>query len=90
MDSIYFRDPLGQLLELACYKFVPPFGVTPGEVLLEAHRIRVAEGAYNIADSHLADAIELLTKRTRQSLSEDREGKHAYTNRVHNPSAAGD
>jgi glyoxalase family protein len=78
MDSIYFRDPLGQLYELASYKFVPPAGVSPGEVLLEAHRIRVAEGAYAIGDSHLADAIELLTKRTRQSLSEDREVKHGY------------
>ena len=26
MYSIYFRDPLGQLLELACYKFEPPAG----------------------------------------------------------------
>jgi catechol 2,3-dioxygenase-like lactoylglutathione lyase family enzyme len=83
MDSIYFRDPLGQLLELACYKFVPPVGVTAAEVLLEAHRIRVAEGAYNISDSHLADAIALLAKRTRQSLSDDRSAKHAYT-RSHN------
>jgi catechol 2,3-dioxygenase-like lactoylglutathione lyase family enzyme len=24
MDSIYFRDPNGQLLEMACFKFVPP------------------------------------------------------------------
>jgi catechol 2,3-dioxygenase-like lactoylglutathione lyase family enzyme len=79
MDSIYFRDPLGQLLELASYKFVPPVGVTAGEVLLEAHRLRVAEGAHHIADSHLADAIELLTERTRQTLSESREAKHAYT-----------
>jgi catechol 2,3-dioxygenase-like lactoylglutathione lyase family enzyme len=78
MDSIYFRDPLGQLYELACYKFEPPFGVSHGEVLLEAHRLRVAEGAYNITDSHLADAIELLTQRTRQSLSEDRAAKAAY------------
>jgi catechol 2,3-dioxygenase-like lactoylglutathione lyase family enzyme len=78
MHSIYFRDPLGQLLELACYKFVPPAGVAPGEVLLEAHRLRVAEGAYNITDAHLADAIELLTQRTRQSLSEDRAVKAAY------------
>ena len=69
MDSIYFRDPLGQLLELACYKFEPPAGVAHGEVLLEAHRLRVAEGAYSIQDSHLADAIELLARRTRQSLT---------------------
>jgi glyoxalase family protein len=78
MDSIYFRDPLGQLMELASYKFEPPAGVTHAEVLLEAHRLRVAEGAYNITDSHLADAIELLTVRTRQSLSDDRGAKHAY------------
>lgn len=82
MDSIYFRDPLGQLYELACYKFEPPAGVSHGEVLLEAHRLRVAEGAYNITDAHLADAIELLTKRTRQSLSEERTAKHAYTQRA--------
>ena len=78
MDSIYFRDPLGQLLELACYKFEPPFGVTHGDVLLEAHRLRVAEGAYNITDAHLADAIELLTARTRQSLSANRGVKKGY------------
>ena len=78
MDSIYFRDPLGQLLELACYKFEPPIGVTHGDVLLEAHRLRVAQGAYNITDAHLADAIELLTARTRQSLSENRGVKKGY------------
>ena len=50
MDSIYFRDPNGQLLELACYKFVPPEGYTVVDVLATAHRIRVAEGAYNIAN----------------------------------------
>ena len=79
MDSIYFRDPLGQLIELASYKFVPPAGVSAGEVLLEAHRIRVAENAHHIADSHVADAIERLSERTRDTLSEDRTAKHAYT-----------
>lgn len=78
MDSIYFRDPLGQLYELSAYKFEPPAGVSHAEVLLEAHRIRVAEEAYNIADSHLADAIESLTEATRASLSADRRAKHAY------------
>ena len=63
MDSIYFRDPLGQLLELACYKFEPPAGHAHADVLREAHNIRVAKGAYNIADEHLADAIELLSKK---------------------------
>ena len=63
MHSIYFRDPLGQLLELACYKFEPPAGATHADVLREAHNIRVAAGAANIADEHLADAIELLSKK---------------------------
>ncbi len=82
MYSIYFRDPIGQRIELASYKFEPPAGVTHGEVLFEAHKLRVAEGAYNIQDSHLADALERLTRRTRGSLSEDREPKHAYPERV--------
>jgi catechol 2,3-dioxygenase-like lactoylglutathione lyase family enzyme len=78
MDSIYFRDPLGQLLELAAYKFFPPEGVTEAEVLLEAHKLRLARGDYNISDVHLADAIELLTVRTRRSLSADRNPKDPY------------
>lgn len=78
MDSIYFRDPLGQRLELACYKFEPPVGITHAQVLLVAHRLRVADGAYNIQDRHVADAIEQLTRRTQDSLSGDREPKHAY------------
>ena len=63
MHSIYFRDPLGQLLELASYKFEPPAGATHADVLREAHNIRVAQGAYNIADAHLADAIELMSRK---------------------------
>src|SRR2546423_1329403 len=64
MDSIYFRDPNGQLLELACYKFEPPVGYTYSDVLATAHRIRVAAGDYNVEDRHLADAIiELTAKR---------------------------
>src|SRR5687767_3356525 len=57
MDSIYFRDPLGQLYELACYKFEPPIGATHADVLHEAHHVRNAAGDYNIADKHLAEAI---------------------------------
>ena len=65
MNSIYFRDPNGQLLELASYKFVPPEGYTHADVLRTAHRIRVAAGDYNINDEHLADAlIELSERRT--------------------------
>jgi catechol 2,3-dioxygenase-like lactoylglutathione lyase family enzyme len=63
MDSIYFRDPLGQLMELACYKFEPPHGVTHAEVLAEAHRIRVGAGDKAISDPHLADALASLSHR---------------------------
>jgi glyoxalase family protein len=63
MDSIYFRDPNGQLLELACFKFIPPDGYGLADVLGTAHRIRIAAGAYAIDDSHLADAIAELTAR---------------------------
>ena len=66
MDSIYFRDPNGQLLEMACFKFVPPEGYTHSDVLSVAHRIRVERGDYAIADNHLADAIaELIGKKVR-------------------------
>jgi glyoxalase family protein len=63
MDSIYFRDPNGQLLELACYKFVPPEGYAVADVLALAHNIRVAAGDYNVQDRHLAQAIEELSQR---------------------------
>jgi catechol 2,3-dioxygenase-like lactoylglutathione lyase family enzyme len=78
MDSFYFRDPLGQLYELASYKFEPPHGVTHAEVLLEAHNLRVERGDYNISEEHLADAIEILTVRTARSLSTDRSPKNPY------------
>src|SRR5512140_476924 len=61
MDSIYFRDPNGQLLEMACFKFTPPQGCTIADVLSTAHRIRVEAGDYAIGDKHLADAIAELT-----------------------------
>jgi catechol 2,3-dioxygenase-like lactoylglutathione lyase family enzyme len=73
MDSIYFEDPLGLLIELASYRFEPPHGFTHADVLLEAHKIRVGRGDYNIAPIHLADAIEALVRRSRASLSEEAE-----------------
>jgi catechol 2,3-dioxygenase-like lactoylglutathione lyase family enzyme len=78
MDSIYFEDPLGLLIELASYRFEPPHGHTHADVLLEAHKIRVARGDYNIDRVHLADAIEALVERSRESLSEDRSPKQPY------------
>ena len=66
MDSIYFRDPNGQLLEMACFKFTPPEGHTYADVLSVAHRMRVEKGDYAISDNHLADAIaELIEKKIR-------------------------
>ena len=78
MDSIYFEDPLGLLIELASYRFEPPAGFTHADVLLEAHRLRVERGAHNIDEEHLADAIELLVRRGRESLSDDRDPKDPY------------
>ena len=78
MDSIYFTDPLGLLIELASYRFEPPFGYTHSDVLLEAHKLRLARGDYNIAEVHLADAIEALAERSRSSLSADRAPKNPY------------
>ena len=68
MDSIYFQDPLGLLIELASYRFEPPAGLTHADVLLEAHKIRLERGDHNIAQVHLADAIEVLASRSRASL----------------------
>jgi glyoxalase family protein len=78
MDSIYFEDPLGLLIELASYRFEPPHGFTHADVLLEAHRLRVARGDYNIDRIHLADAIEALVERSQGSLSADRSPRDPY------------
>ena len=51
MKSIYFREPLGLLIELASYVFTPPAGVTHARVLFEAHKLRVAAGDAAISDT---------------------------------------
>jgi catechol 2,3-dioxygenase-like lactoylglutathione lyase family enzyme len=78
MDSIYFEDPLGLLIELSAYRFEPPFGCTHADVLLEAHRIRVERGDHHIDQGHLADAVESLVRRSRASLSDDRSPQDPY------------
>jgi glyoxalase family protein len=78
MDSIYFDDPLGLTIELATYRFEPPTGFTHAEVLLEAHRLRVTRGDHHIDEGHLADALEALVLRSRESLSADRSPKSPY------------
>jgi glyoxalase family protein len=83
MDSIYFEDPLGLLIELASYRFEPPHGHTHTDVLLEAHRIRVGRGDDHIERIHVADAIEALVGRSQASLSDDRTPKDPYRTATH-------
>jgi catechol 2,3-dioxygenase-like lactoylglutathione lyase family enzyme len=78
MDSVYFDDPLGLLIELSSYRFEPPLGRTHADVLLEAHRLRLERGDHHIDVGHLADAIERLVARSRASLSDDRTAKDPY------------
>ncbi|MBS1878383.1 MAG: VOC family protein [Actinobacteria bacterium] len=78
MDSIYFTDPLGLLIELASYRFEPPAGHTHADVLFAAHRIRTERGDHNITEIHLADAIEQLVAASRPTLSSDRSAKDPY------------
>src|SRR5919112_664517 len=75
MDSIYFTDPLGLLIELASYRFEPPAGRTHVDVLFRAHHLRVERGDHHIDRVHVADAIEALVLRSRASLSDDRTPK---------------
>ncbi len=70
MNSIYFRDPNGQLLEMACFKFEPPQGYTIADVLRTAHNLRIQAGDYAIEDKHLADAIARLTEHRIPKLNE--------------------
>ncbi len=69
MNSIYFRDPLGLLVEMASYRFEPPAGFSHADVLFEAHQVRVGNGDDSIADQHLTEAIDRLQTRSRRSLS---------------------
>ena len=78
MDSIYFTDPLGLLIELASYRFEPPYPHTHADVLLEAHQLRVGRGDHHIDRVHVADAIEALVLRSRSTLSEDRSPQDPY------------
>ena len=61
MNSLYFREPLGHMIELACYKAEPPAGVSMGKVLAKAFELRKARGAVAIETQDLKAAIEALT-----------------------------
>ena len=69
MWSIYFHEPCGHRIELACYKFEPPVGHTHAEVLRRAHDKRLERGADAIEDVDVADAIESLIEGDGLSLS---------------------
>ncbi|MCP5071669.1 MAG: VOC family protein [Rhodobacteraceae bacterium] len=60
MDSLYFRDPLGLLVELASYKFEPPEGRTYAEVLKLAHELRLEREALAIETRDVEEAVRRL------------------------------
>lgn len=60
MDSLYFRDPNGHLIELACYKVDPPEGHSIVDVLRRAHELRVARGDNAIEAKHMHEAANAL------------------------------
>ena len=60
MNSLYFREPLGHMIELACYKAAAPDGVGMAEVLAKAYEIRMARGAEAIETRDFEDAIKAL------------------------------
>ncbi|MEM7522801.1 MAG: VOC family protein [Pseudomonadota bacterium] len=62
MDSMYFREPLGHLIELAAYKFEAPAGKTETDVLIEAHRRRIDRGAAAIETEDVRAAVEALDR----------------------------
>lgn len=70
MWSIYFREPCGQMIELACYKFEPPEGSSHAQVLRLAHDLRVIRGGQYIEDEDLTEAIETLVANRNLSLSD--------------------
>ena len=61
MDSLYFKDPLGLLVEIASYKFEPPSGKSYAQVLEKAHELRQKRAAINIQDEDIALAIKHLS-----------------------------
>ena len=77
MDSIYFTDSARLLIDWLLSLRTAPW-LHPADVLFEAHKIRVSRGDYNIAEIHLADAIEALMTRKNATLSEDRSPKNPY------------
>jgi glyoxalase family protein len=66
------------LIELACYTFIPPRGLSHAEVMMEAHKLSVSLGAQAIEREHLADAAVMIVERSQGSLSADRGARNPY------------
>lgn len=62
MHSLYFREPLGHMIELAAYKFSPPEGRTEVDVIAEAFRLRKERGAEAIETQDVEAAVENLAR----------------------------
>ena len=60
MHSMYFREPLGHLIELAAYKFAAPEGASEADVLRKAYELRMARGADAIETQDVDAAVEAL------------------------------
>jgi catechol 2,3-dioxygenase-like lactoylglutathione lyase family enzyme len=61
MDSIYFRDPLGLLIEIAAYTFTPPKGESHASVISKAFDLRKQAGAAAISREHVKAAVAALS-----------------------------
>ena len=52
---------MGLLVEIASYKFEPPYGKSYAQVLEKAHELRLKRAAINIQDEDIALAIKHLS-----------------------------
>ena len=55
--SLYFKDPNGIVVELLSWITPLPEGADEAEVIAKAQVLREAEGAYNIEDVHVRNAM---------------------------------
>ncbi|MFQ5964218.1 MAG: VOC family protein [Candidatus Scalinduaceae bacterium] len=55
--SLYFHDPNGVKVELLTWKTPLPVGADEAKVIARAQSIREEEGAYNIEDKHVRQAM---------------------------------
>lgn len=62
MHSMYFREPLGHMIELAAYKFTAPDSVSDVDVLRKAYELRIARGAEATETEDVEAAVKALTQ----------------------------